>query len=59
MLMGSTRVIMWKRQTDLRLKQVTNLKNYLNIHMKSSQKKKLHLQITNNKKTENKWSKGL
>lgn len=57
--MGSTHVIVWKRQTDLWLKQVTNLKNNLNIHMKSTQKKKLYLQITNNKKTENKWSKGL
>lgn len=57
--MASTHVIVWKRQTDLWLKQVTNLKNNLNIHMKSTQKKKLYLQITNNKKTENKWSKGL
>lgn len=52
--MGSTHVIVWKRQTDLRLKQVTNLKNNLNIHIKSTQEKKSCIcksQITKKQKT--------
>lgn len=51
--MGSTHVIVWKRQTDLWLKQVTNLKNNLNIHMKSTQKKSCicKSQITKKQKT--------